>query len=58
MVVIGDSDTQDLQKVAQYLASEIAGATMTTIANAAHLPSLEHPAQFNKILGDFLDRLR
>jgi len=31
MVVIGDSDSQDLQKVARRLASDIAGAKMTTI---------------------------
>jgi 3-oxoadipate enol-lactonase len=58
MVVIGDSDTQDLRKVAQYLASEIPGATMTMIENAAHLPSLEHPAQFNRLLQGFLTSIR
>lgn len=58
MVVIGDCDAQDLRKVAQRLASEIAGATMTTIENAAHLPSLEHPAQFNRLLEGFLTPLR
>jgi 3-oxoadipate enol-lactonase len=57
MVVIGDSDAQDLRKVAQQLASEIAGATMTTIENAAHLPSLEHPAEFNRLLEGFLATL-
>jgi 3-oxoadipate enol-lactonase len=58
LVVVGDSDAQDIQKVARRLASEIAGATMTTIENAAHLPSLEHPAQFNQLLNGFLSRLR
>jgi pimeloyl-ACP methyl ester carboxylesterase len=58
MVIVGDSDTQDLRKVAKYLASEIPGATLTTIANAAHLPSLEHPAEFNRLLQEFLDQLR
>jgi pimeloyl-ACP methyl ester carboxylesterase len=36
---------------------EIAGARLATIENAAHLPSLEHPAEFNRLLGDFLDSL-
>ena len=58
MVVIGDSDAQDLQKVARHLANEIRGATMTTIENAAHLPSLEHPAHFNGLLQEFLLPLR
>ena len=54
MVVIGGSDAQDLRKVAQHLAKEISGATLRTIANAAHLPSLEHPIEFNRLLADFL----
>ena len=58
MVVIGASDAQDLRKIAQHLQREIAGATMATIENAAHLPSLEHPAQFNRLLQTFLAPLR
>jgi len=58
MVMVGDSDAQDLQRVAAYLASEIRGAKLATIENAAHLPSLEHPAKFNSILEDFLAPLR
>ncbi len=54
MVMIGDCDAQDLQRVAAHLAREIRGAKVTTIENAAHLPSLEHPAKFNSILGSFL----
>jgi len=57
MVVIGDNDAQDLHKVAQHLAKEISGATLTTIANAAHLPSLEHPVQFNQLLAEFLSTI-
>ena len=57
-VVIGDCDAQDLQKVAKYLAANIAGATLTTITNAAHLPSLEHPAEFNRMLDEFLESLK
>jgi 3-oxoadipate enol-lactonase len=55
MVVIGDSDAQDLQKLAWRFATEIPGARRTEIENAAHLPSLEHPAEFNDILLDFLE---
>ena len=54
LVVIGDSDAPDLLKVARLLAEEVPGATMTTIENAAHLPSLEHPAEFNRLLNNFL----
>ena len=58
MVIIGDSDTPDLRNIAQHLAREIRGASIATIDNAAHLPSLEHPAEFNRLLQDFLTSLR
>jgi 3-oxoadipate enol-lactonase len=54
LVVIGDHDDVDLVKLADRLATEIPNASLVTIANAAHLPSLEHPDQFNRILSDFL----
>jgi len=57
MVLIGDSDAEDLLKIARKLIDEIPGASMTTIENAAHLPSLEHPAEFNHLLGGFLANL-
>ena len=54
LVLVGDSDTPDLIKLATRLANEIPGARLATIANAAHLPSLEHPEEFNAIVNDFL----
>src|SRR5215469_900595 len=56
LVVIGDNDEPDLIKLADKLAAEIPNATKVPIENAAHLPSLEHPALFNRILNDFLNR--
>ncbi|HKM99237.1 MAG TPA: alpha/beta fold hydrolase [Candidatus Binataceae bacterium] len=55
IVVIGDNDSQDLIKLASKLAGEIPGARLITIAEAAHLPSLERPELFNRILTEFLD---
>ena len=57
LVVIGDNDSEDLVKLADRLATEIPNATHVTIENAAHLPSLEHPEEFNRILRDFLGSL-
>ncbi len=57
LVVVGDSDHPDLVKLARRLAAEIPAATMATIENAAHLPNLEHPDEFNRIVIDFLTRL-
>ena len=57
LVVVGDSDAQDLHNIAKLLVSEITGARLATIQNAAHLPNLEHPNQFNRLVMDFLDAL-
>ena len=54
LVVVGDSDTPDLIKLAKRLAAEIRGAEFATIENAAHLPSMEHPGRFNELLQRFL----
>ena len=53
LVVIGDHDSKDLRKLADRLAAEIAGARLVRM-NAAHLPNLEHPAQFSQLLDEFL----
>jgi pimeloyl-ACP methyl ester carboxylesterase len=54
LILIGDSDADDLAKLADRMSAEIPGAKRITIKNAAHLPSLEHPDEFNSILRDFL----
>jgi pimeloyl-ACP methyl ester carboxylesterase len=57
LVMIGECDAPDLHNIANLLVSEITGARKVTIQNAAHLPSLEHPEQFNRIVMDFLDAI-
>ncbi len=54
LILIGDSDAEDLAMLADRMSVEIPGAKRLTIRNAAHLPSLEHPDEFNSILRDFL----
>ncbi|MDO8432762.1 MAG: alpha/beta hydrolase [Candidatus Binatus sp.] len=56
-VIIGDSDADDIRALGARLATEIAGARLVTIENGAHLPNLEHPDRFNRILREFLARL-
>jgi pimeloyl-ACP methyl ester carboxylesterase len=57
LIVIGDCDAPDLHKIANLLVTEIDGARLVTIPNAAHLPNLEHPDHFNRIVLDFLDAI-
>ena len=54
LVVIGDEDLSPVQETAELLASSIKGARKAVIHDAAHLPNLEHPAEFNRIVLDFL----
>jgi pimeloyl-ACP methyl ester carboxylesterase len=57
LIIVGDSDASEIGKIAARLVKEIPGAKLATIANAAHLPNLEHPDEFNAIVGEFLNPL-
>jgi len=54
LVVTGEQDVGDIHEIADRLVREIAGARRTTIANAAHLPNLEQPDEFDRIVLGFL----
>jgi pimeloyl-ACP methyl ester carboxylesterase len=54
LVVVGAEDVEDIRRAAEQLAAQITGARLETIAGAGHLPSLERPAELNRLLLDFL----
>ena len=56
LVLTGDEDVNDIHRIADRLAAEITGAERATIAGAAHLPNLERPKEFDRIVLDFLAR--
>jgi pimeloyl-ACP methyl ester carboxylesterase len=56
LVLAGDEDVGDIQSIADRLADGIPGAERATIAGAAHLPNLERPDEFDRIVLDFLAR--
>jgi pimeloyl-ACP methyl ester carboxylesterase len=56
LVLTGDEDVGDIHSIADRLADGIRGAERATIAGAAHLPSLERPEEFDRIVLDFLAR--
>jgi 3-oxoadipate enol-lactonase len=55
-VLTGDDDVPDIHRIADRLAAGISGAERATIAGAAHLPSLDRPEEFDRIVLDFLAR--
>jgi 3-oxoadipate enol-lactonase len=54
LVMGGDRDAPEMLPLAKRIAAEVKGARLELIVNAAHLPSLEHPEQFNRIVLEFL----
>ncbi len=54
LIVVGDKDLAPVLETADLLASSIKGAHKVVIHDAAHLPNLEHPEEFNRIVLEFL----
>ncbi|HTR96828.1 MAG TPA: alpha/beta fold hydrolase [Candidatus Acidoferrales bacterium] len=54
LVIVGERDVEDMQAIAEILGREIAGARTVKLAGLGHLPSLEDPASFNRVVREFL----
>jgi pimeloyl-ACP methyl ester carboxylesterase len=55
LVLVGKLEPRDLHEIAGMLSRKIEGAKLIELPNTAHLPSIEHPSEFNRIVGNFLD---
>jgi 3-oxoadipate enol-lactonase len=58
LVVVGDEDLPHASANAGVITSKVPGARRATISGAAHLPSLERPAEFNRLVLAFLTESR
>jgi pimeloyl-ACP methyl ester carboxylesterase len=56
LVVVGEDDTYTPVTDAEAMHAALPDSTLHVVAGAAHLPNLERPADFNKALGEFLER--
>ncbi len=54
LVIIGDHDTPFMQAAATFVVEKVATSRKVTIQNAAHLPNMEHPEEFRRIVTDFV----
>jgi pimeloyl-ACP methyl ester carboxylesterase len=54
LVIVGDEDLPHASANADVIISKVAGARRATIRDAAHLPSLERPQEFNRLVLSFL----
>jgi 3-oxoadipate enol-lactonase len=57
LVIVGDEDIDDMQTLADRLATEIPRAQLANIAGAAHVPNMEQPAVFDELVREFLASL-
>ena len=54
LVVVGDQDVPTVLEAADLLMNSIPDVRKAVIDDAAHLPNLEHPDEFNRVVVDFL----
>ena len=54
LVVVGDADAPMVFDAVELLMEKVPHARKAVIHDAAHLPNLEHPDEFNRIVLDFL----
>ena len=57
LVIVGDHDQPHVLASADLLATGIVGAKKVVISGTAHLPSMEQPEEFNRVVLDFLQKL-
>jgi 3-oxoadipate enol-lactonase len=54
LALASDLDDPDFIRAAEFAVANVPGAQMAVIRGAAHLPSLEQPEAFNRVVLDFL----
>ncbi len=57
LIVVGAHDTPYILAAADYMMERIPPARKVTIQDAAHLPNLDQPAEFKRIVSEFLDEV-
>jgi pimeloyl-ACP methyl ester carboxylesterase len=55
LVMVGDRDVDDVRQAAEELARGIRGARLEVMAGVAHVPNMERPEEFNRLVLDFLN---
>ncbi len=54
LIIVGDQDVPEFLKISDIMATGIPGAKKVVIPGVAHLPNMEKPKKFNRIVLDFL----
>jgi pimeloyl-ACP methyl ester carboxylesterase len=54
LVVVGDRDKEDFQRIAKHVAARVPGARLEVIAGAGHVVGVDRPDELNRLLLEFL----
>ncbi len=54
LIIIGDNDVKEFQMISNFIAKSVKKVKKFVISEAAHLPNMEKPDKFNRIVIDFL----
>lgn len=57
LVIAGEHDVPYTLAAADYMAEKLTSARKVIMPDAAHMPNLDHPEEFQRILGAFLDEI-
>jgi len=58
LVIVGAQDTDYQLAAADYLMEHVEGAQKIVIDDAAHLPNMDHPEEFAKVVSTFLAKVK
>jgi len=58
LVLVGDEDQPDIRAISERLAREIPHARLETISDTAHVPSMERPEEFDRLVLGFLESVQ
>jgi pimeloyl-ACP methyl ester carboxylesterase len=56
LAIVGEFDVPYIRAAGQHMADNLANATKVEIADAAHLPNMDHPEEFQRIVMEFITR--
>ena len=54
-MIAGDKDAPEIVASSRLLAAEIPGARLEVMSGVAHVPNMERPDEFNRIVLEFLE---
>ncbi len=57
LIIIGELDVPDIHRIASLLVAGIQRATLVVIPGTAHLPNLEKPEEFDRLVLDFVKQV-